>query len=174
MPIGSFLFISFKVHILLCLVVSCTTLRADGGDEAMVGWVWDDGTRSTFDILWSCLAVVIVCTYKVIHLNLPSHDESKASWLERLFWRKWLRKIKWMGFMALSPELLLCMGFQDWLWSRDSVRKFRELDLTHPPSLPRHSKSIADVIESKEAAKTSTTVRTMPCHVPLRYPLIKV
>ena len=35
-----------------------------------VGWVWGDHSRSSFDILWSCLAIIVVCTYKVVHLNL--------------------------------------------------------------------------------------------------------
>lgn len=96
-----------------------------GGDnEPTVGWVSSTCQRSTFDVLWSCLAVVLVCTYKVIHLNLPACREAGASWQELLFWKKWLRKFKWMAFMALSPELLIAMALGDFLWSRQNERRF--------------------------------------------------
>ena len=103
-------------------------MTIDGTNQAKVGWVWRDNHRSTSDILWSCFAVILVCTYKVIHLNLPARMEAEASWYQPRFWKKWLRKLKWMGFMALSPELLLSMALADFLWSRNSERLFAELE----------------------------------------------
>lgn len=169
MPITISLLLVLEAHLLSELVVSCEAFDKDGAHESKVGWVWDVGTRSTFDILWSCLTVVLVCTYKVIHLNVPAEEEWSPRWYELLYWRKWLRKLKWMGLMALSPELLLSMAMRDWLWSRDSVRKFEQAGLKDKSSLLCHSKTIADIIERSEDSKTTPKTQSMPSHIPLRY-----
>lgn len=134
--------------------------------EAKVGWVWDVDKRSSFDILWSCLAVVLVCTYKVIHLNLPSAKEVEAPWYALGFWRKWLRKFKWMTFMTFAPEILLAMALQDWLWCRQSVRDF-ERSSTKNESPRLNSTSDGSAINTD--VQTMSIVRSMPRHVPLRY-----
>ena len=131
-------------------------INIDGTDEAKVGWVWNIGNRGTFDVLWSCLSVVLVCTYKVIHLNLPARGEAQASWNQLLFWKKWLRKLKWMGFMALSPELLLAMALQDFLWSRQYEQKFERTGANHVSSLCS-SKLEAGAIDSVEDRKPAST-----------------
>lgn len=105
------------------------------GNEAKVGWVWTSCKRSTFDVLWSCLSVILVCTYKVIHLNLPASREAEASWNEFSFWKKWLRKLKWMAFMAFSPELLLAMALGDFPWSRQNARRFAQIHANHQSSV---------------------------------------
>ncbi|KAL2808965.1 hypothetical protein BJX63DRAFT_407174 [Aspergillus granulosus] len=45
-----------------------------------VGWTSSPDVRSTADILWSCGAVFLVCTWKCMHFNLPSLEESEAQW----------------------------------------------------------------------------------------------
>ena len=110
----------FKSSSLVLLVLSSslnltTAASKNGTAEAKVGWICGDNTRSSFDVIWSCLAVVLVCTYKVIHLNIPGEETS---------WLRWRRRFKWMGWMALSPEILLSMAMRDWLYARESVRSF--------------------------------------------------
>lgn len=143
-------------------------LNIDGTHEARVGWVWDMGNRSTFDVLWSCLSVILVCTYKVIHLNLPACTEAEASWNQLLFWKKWLRKLKWMGFMALSPELLLAMALQDFVWSRQSEQRFARTGANHKSSLSP-SKVEADAIDFVEDGKPASTERPKLNTLPFRY-----
>ena len=113
-------------------------------DPTMTGWVWNNGPRSTFDILWSCLSIIIICTWKVVHLHIPAEDEANASWLHRLFWKKWARKFKWMFLMALSPELLYSMALRDWLWSRASLQEFKKLSLRNPCAARRLLCTTAD------------------------------
>lgn len=162
-------FLVLEAFFLSGLVRSCGASDTDEADEAKVGWVWDVSDRSTFEVLWSCLAVILVCTYKVVHLNILAEKETDASWHELMYWKKWLRKLKWMGFMALSPELLLSMAMLDWLWSRDSVRKFKKAGLKGASSLLSPSKPMADIIESIEGGQATSITRSMPSHVPLRY-----
>lgn len=137
-------------------------------NEAKVGWVWSMSKRSTFDVLWTCLSVILVCTYKVIHLNLPASREAEATWDQLLCWKKWLRKIKWMGFMALSPELLLAMALGDFEWSRRLERRFAQTGANCKSSLPRSSAK-ADVIDFVEDGKATPTERSTSNTLPFQY-----
>lgn len=69
----------------------------DGTAEAKVGWISEDNKWSALNVIWSSLGVILVCTYKATHLSIPAEEPS---------WLRWQRRSKWMGWMALSPELL--------------------------------------------------------------------
>jgi hypothetical protein len=94
------------------------------------GWVWGGSSRSTFDIIWSCMSIIIVCTYRVMHLNLPAKRETGGKLWQWRFWIKSFRKTKWMIIMALSPEIVISICLADWLWARDSVAKFAKFNLS--------------------------------------------
>jgi hypothetical protein len=83
-----------------------------------VGWVSTPPGRSTMNIVWSCVSILLVCTYKCLHFNIPSFEEKRAGWytLELkgwsiYYWPKWLlirsylRKLGWMLGVALAPEV---------------------------------------------------------------------
>ena len=140
----------------------------DGNNETKVGWVWNNCDRGTFDVLWSCLSVILVCTYKVVHLNLPSPREAEASWHQSLFWKMWLRKLKWMCFMALSPELLLSMALGDFLWSRQNEQRFAQIRANYNPSLSPGKLEGTDIDCVKEG-KVTSTARPMSNSLPFRY-----
>lgn len=111
------------------LFASNLQFEAMTGDAITVGWAWGNDTRrTTFDILWSCMTIILVCAYKVMHLNLPSEEDTSAQWWHWPFWRMRVRKLKWMAIMALSPEIVLSQCVRDWLWARQSVRKFSSID----------------------------------------------
>lgn len=82
------------------------------------GWVSKGSTRNTYSILWSCFAVILLCTYKVNHLNVCSEAEHTASWKEWPFYRKRLRKLKWMLVAVLAPELVAGAACEDWSETR--------------------------------------------------------
>jgi hypothetical protein len=86
--------------------------------DGKIGWYTGGNSRSTFDVIWSCVAVILACTYKVIHLKIPPEEPA---------WRRWRRRFKWMAWMALSPEILLSMAMRDWLYARESVRRLSYL-----------------------------------------------
>ena len=140
----------------------------DGINEAKVGWVWNSCKRSTFDVLWSCLSVILFCTYKVIDLNLPARREAEASWNKLLFWKKWLRKLKWMGFMVLSLELLLAMALRDFIWSRQDERRFARTRANHKSFL-RPSKLEEDAIDFVKDEKVTSTERPKSIPLPFQY-----
>ena len=86
--------------------------------DQMVGWVSPVPQRSTWDIIWSCLSIFLLCSWRAVHLNLPTPNESLGEWYEfplgKLmlpYWpkkplrTKWRRKIFWMVVICLAPEL---------------------------------------------------------------------
>ena len=106
---------------------------------ALVGWVPPDARRSTWDIILSCLAVFLVCSWKCVHLNVPSAEESRGEWHSVSIWekrewrlpifpkrpllRKWRRKLMWMAIISVAPELGVGMAFMEWERARKDARE---------------------------------------------------
>jgi hypothetical protein len=91
-----------------------------------VGWNPSPNTRGTFDILWSCLSVLLVCTYTAVHLNLPSPQERVAKFPQVLWFSAGARHIKWMFVVAIAPEIAVAMAIEDWANARRSYKKMRD------------------------------------------------
>ncbi|KAL3465910.1 hypothetical protein BJX64DRAFT_252147 [Aspergillus heterothallicus] len=97
-----------------------------------VGWTSSPDVRGTSDILWSCGAIFLVCTWKCMHFNLPSHEESEAGWHTfwgwlpywptRLRWKVILRQASWMCIIAIAPELGISMA-ADEFWQAWKLRR---------------------------------------------------
>ncbi|KAH7151570.1 hypothetical protein DER46DRAFT_650608 [Fusarium sp. MPI-SDFR-AT-0072] len=106
----------------------------------MVGWVSPAPRRSTWSIIWSCLSIFIVCSWKCVHLNIPTHEEIQGEWhtvqlFECLpdvsFWpkaplrRKWRPKIAWMTFIALAREFGVALAARQYVEVRRDLKTFR-------------------------------------------------
>ncbi|KAF7590692.1 hypothetical protein BBP40_002527 [Aspergillus hancockii] len=85
-------------------------------DQKLIGWISPDNHRSTSGIIWSCLAIFLVCTWKCMHLNIPSEKErGTTEWVKLLgiplpkpspeLRRRWLKRVGWMFVLAIAPEL---------------------------------------------------------------------
>ncbi|KAI9644567.1 hypothetical protein NHQ30_006588 [Ciborinia camelliae] len=71
--------------------------------------------RSTANIIWSCISVLLICTYKCVHSDISSFEENEAGWYKINgivpYWPQWPlvrkfgRKIRWMIIIILAPEL---------------------------------------------------------------------
>lgn len=92
------------------------------------GFVASPNMRSTLDIVWSCLSVILLSTWSVLHLNVPPQFDSRT-WQQRLWKELWLtwRKVKWMLWALLAPELLLAKALDRYLSARGSVRAMKDL-----------------------------------------------
>ncbi|KAF9444793.1 hypothetical protein P691DRAFT_834480 [Macrolepiota fuliginosa MF-IS2] len=55
-------------------------------------------TRSTQDIIWSCLATIFACTWVAVHPNIPGPRESQ--------WRRFRRRASTMFYAVIAPELV--------------------------------------------------------------------
>jgi len=63
--------------------------------------------RSTFDIIWSCLLTLFLCTWTTMHPNIPPPNESVLHMV--------LKRIKLMLWTLLVPELILIWAVKQWL-----------------------------------------------------------
>ncbi|KAF2122333.1 hypothetical protein BDV96DRAFT_640381 [Lophiotrema nucula] len=75
-----------------------TEASALPGPPVKVGWQNGPNERGTIDILWSCISIIIACTWTILHLNAPQYYDSTKV--------KVLRKLKWMVITILFPEFI--------------------------------------------------------------------
>lgn len=74
------------------------------------GWHNGDNDRSSWTILWSCMATIFVCTWTVLHLNVPPRGTSEHQNL--------LRKLRWLVITAVAPEIITSYAFGEYLHAR--------------------------------------------------------
>ena len=55
--------------------------------------------RTIWNIIWSCLATLFVCTWLVLHLNIPAPDDG---WFKIA-----LHKVRTMILVVLAPEFVV-------------------------------------------------------------------
>ncbi|KAH7350829.1 hypothetical protein BKA65DRAFT_499089 [Rhexocercosporidium sp. MPI-PUGE-AT-0058] len=137
-------------------IAAAQTLNATGSNNSTatdtskerIGWKSSPDGRSTMDIIWSCASVLLVCTYKCLHLNIPSFEEKSAGWRRTKrwgfpYWPEWLmikkhlRKVKWMAIILIAPEVGVGIACCQYMYAREEVREAKlefpeeELTLTH-------------------------------------------
>ncbi|KAH6886341.1 hypothetical protein B0T10DRAFT_461791 [Thelonectria olida] len=77
------------------------------------GLAVEDDSRSSWDILWSCVSTIFACTWAALHENVPARNES--------LFRAGVRK-SFMCFVALmAPEITSWVAVQQ-LWLAKSTR----------------------------------------------------
>lgn len=84
-----------------------------GRDELVFGWSSGPTGRGTFDIVWPCLFTIFVCTFTILHLNVPSAEDT--------VWQVLLRKVKWMVFAVVLPELVTASAFVQRVAAREGL-----------------------------------------------------
>jgi hypothetical protein len=84
------------------------------------GWVSGPNSRSTFDVIWTCFFAIFVCTFTVLHLNVPASTDTHAQIL--------LRKVKWMVYSIVIPELVTACAFAQYVAARKSVETMAKIE----------------------------------------------
>lgn len=90
------------------------------------GYVTGPNVRGTFDILWSCLIILFLCTWTVQHLNVPEYTPyRRKTRIEKIRTgvSEALRKIKWMLATIFAPEFILAKGWHDRMAAENSVKE---------------------------------------------------
>ena len=57
------------------------------------------GTRSLWNIIWSCLSTLFACTWIAVHPNIPAPNDSK--------WVVFGRRVAIMGYVLIAPEMVI-------------------------------------------------------------------
>ena len=73
--------------------------------------------RSVWDILWSCLATLLACSWVSIHPNIPGPNESS--------WRIFFRRLELMFWTVISPEFIIGWAFQQWTGARKLEKEYK-------------------------------------------------
>lgn len=85
-----------------------------GRNETVIhGWVAEPQGRGTWSIIWSCLVTIILCTWSVLHLDVPSEHGT---------WHLLARKLYGTVIGAIAPEALLCFAVNEYVISRRTLR----------------------------------------------------
>ncbi len=129
-------------HTLVCLLAFnhlSVARAADGNDTSngqdshRDGWVSQPDGRGTFDILWSCLFTIFLCTWVSLHLNVPAMHET--------YRHQFSRKSRWMLQAIMAPEFVLAFATGQKVEANKSVEDFKNLVLPgqeHPKWTLRH------------------------------------
>ncbi|KUJ18871.1 uncharacterized protein LY89DRAFT_780856 [Mollisia scopiformis] len=133
----------FLPSLLVPSVLGYTTFTPNCSSLAEpVNFVFSTSSRSTLDILWSCLFTLIACTWTILHLNVPEQrGDQDPGWIGDCKWFLkgiWM-KTKWMILTMLAPELLLSISLGALVHAKEVnelLKKFIEEDgvewsLTH-------------------------------------------
>lgn len=91
-------------------------------DTRREGWVSQPNGRGTFDILWSCLFTVFLCTWTVLHLNIKARHET--------YWHQFRRKLRWMLQAIIGPEFVLAFATGQKVEAWRSVDSFKKAGYT--------------------------------------------
>jgi hypothetical protein len=88
-------------------------------------FVHSPDARGTLDIVYSCLAIIALCTWSVLHLNVPLQitSETRRQKLVRSVSRT-LTKVKWMAFNIMAPEWSFAQAVCGLMNERQLQRKF--------------------------------------------------
>ena len=81
------------------------------------GFVQDPNGRGTLTILLSCLAVLFLNTWTVLHLNVPPYKSP---------WRNYMHKCKWWIIALICPDGLAVSSAEQWRNARHSVKALQK------------------------------------------------
>ncbi|KAK4463590.1 hypothetical protein QBC42DRAFT_265166 [Cladorrhinum samala] len=95
------------------IIVSETLEAFDG---RIKGWVGQPDFRGTWDIIWTSLATIFICTFTLLCLNVPAKQET--------FLILFRRRVLWMGLAIVAPEIVLTYAAGQWSRAKHSMRDF--------------------------------------------------
>lgn len=77
-------------------------------------------SRETLEVVWSCLATTISCTWIAIHPNV--HFFGNPKWTEKI-----LRRLYMMVLVLLIPELMIAWAYRQHLAAGEICEKLNKL-----------------------------------------------
>ncbi|KAJ5947826.1 hypothetical protein N7466_000841 [Penicillium verhagenii] len=136
---------------LIILVCFAAPSFAESNSTALEGWQVDGDSRSSWDILWTCLSTILACTWTALHPSVPKRDESESN---LILW-------KIMGFIGavLAPELMAGMAAEEFCHARAIVARcnaaFCKLSIESMKSKPSSIKTREGEGEDPSAEEAS-------------------
>ncbi|KAI3603596.1 hypothetical protein WG66_006077 [Moniliophthora roreri] len=76
-----------------------------------------NGCRTTTSILWSCLSVILICTWVAIHPNIPRVGTHSAVVV--------YKNIEHMVIAILAPEIIILWAMRQWYSAKEIAKQFK-------------------------------------------------
>ncbi|KEQ60955.1 uncharacterized protein M437DRAFT_53308, partial [Aureobasidium melanogenum CBS 110374] len=90
-------------------------------------FVESPNVRGTLDILWSCLSVLLLCTWSIQHLKIPHQCRPRSIRQQtNKFVVQLGSKVRWMLVTLIAPELLCGVAAEEWLTACKTARFIAE------------------------------------------------
>lgn len=99
-----------------------STAPALGGRVMKNGWQNGPNQRGTITIIWSCLSTILACTWTILHLNVPGHEDSLLIRIRR--------KAKWMLITILFPEFIFSKAICELQMAVDDLYSMKQMGNT--------------------------------------------
>ena len=98
-----------------------------------VTWVSPPSVRGTMEIIFSCFSILLICTWAIQHLSVPSHrdhywnhklvqSEQYSAFLDDARFN--YSKLKWMFVSLMAPEYILSKSLSVVLAAKESRQRF--------------------------------------------------
>lgn len=108
-------------------------------EDFIHGWVSADCGRGTSDILWSCLATILLCVWTVIHLPISCCSRFENGKLvpgePPRSWRNWIIRsgIVPASVSVIAPEFLTFIAIREFIraWKSQKRMTYMNWTLTH-------------------------------------------
>ena len=126
------------LFVLYCFISLLTASAVDGFaawqpnctlPSQHVNFMSSPQVRGTMDIIWTCFALLLLCTWTIQHLMVPAQkDHTEVSVIRKLLGKVHFnyQKLKWMGLCIGGPEYVLGKALTEYLAANDSRRQFQE------------------------------------------------
>ncbi|KAK0432796.1 hypothetical protein EV421DRAFT_1460040 [Armillaria borealis] len=114
--------IIFHIQCLLLILSSMAQTRASQSNDECSD---ESSNRTTWNIIWSCLATIFACTWLAVHPNVPSSYMREKG---RLFLG--LHRVKHMLLAIICPEAVIMWAFRQRLVA-SALSKRLKLSMTH-------------------------------------------
>ncbi|KEQ73746.1 hypothetical protein M436DRAFT_45031, partial [Aureobasidium namibiae CBS 147.97] len=108
-------------HAMLVFQTNCTL------PASTTTFVESPNVRGTLDILWSCLGVLLLCTWSIQHLAIPNQcrPRSMRQRINKFFVELGI-KLRWMLVTLIAPELLCGVAAEEWLSACRSAKSISQ------------------------------------------------
>ncbi|KAL5045595.1 hypothetical protein BDW71DRAFT_208138 [Aspergillus fruticulosus] len=130
---------------------------------ALQGWTFNDNSRSSWDIVWTCLTTIFACTWTVLHMPVPRRNSSESLVLAR-------KLTIWTIALFAPEQIVLIASDEFWrVWSLrvrcngaqvESDRRTGEPDSW----LYRRTKPLAEVALAAGGEDRELNLHPVPAH----------
>lgn len=131
--LGTLLVVLLSIVLLLFVILS-DVHAARHSPSPLVGFQHGEDTRSTMDIVFSCLSTMAICSISALHFNLPGAVNGLFT-LPKIGWEKTIVTVMFWTIGLLMPEIIVliaCVDYQKALTDLRSIEnKSRDWTLKH-------------------------------------------